>query len=87
MAREVYVSSLSVGRCFRLPKPHNGAESSSSSPVVSARSVLAPEHVWKVCEGGEEVVADNAAGTRRSFAAKTMVVELPREGFERLLSR
>lgn len=87
MTREVHLSSLTVGRCFRLPKPPSVAEGATPGAVITARSVMAPEHVWKVCEAGFEVIAENAAGKRKGFPATTKVVELPREGFERLASR
>ena len=92
MAREAFLSSLSVGRCFRLAKAPDNGGSESSSPsaesVSQARSVMTADRVYKVTSvEDDQVHAVNAEGHSESFGAKTLVVELAREGYERLVER
>ena len=75
MRRKIRLSTLSVGRCFM----HQAEGADLVGAVVQAASA------WRVTEvGGEELVAECAEGTARSFPGDLLVVELPREGYMRL---
>lgn len=91
MGREIYVSSLTVGRCFTFtPDPTDDETEGPSDPmdVQIRRTVLSPSHVWKItAASGDGVDATSASGQTRSFDAKTLVVEIPRQGFDKLAAR
>lgn len=89
MRRPVLVSSLSVGRCFAVDVPPGGSEEPSAAEVKRTSSILAPEAAWKVVgqEDGDQVVAENAVGERRTFAPTTKVVEVARQGYDQLVAR
>ncbi len=91
----VHVSSLGVGRCFTLPRPAGADADDPAGAASGAREVkvettiLAPAEAWKVAaaDGDAGVAAESAAGERRTFAGETLVVEIPRQGFDRLAQR
>ncbi|MCO5170480.1 MAG: hypothetical protein M9894_29440 [Planctomycetes bacterium] len=85
MRRPVLLSSLTVGRCFTLDVPPGGSEEPSGTEVKKATPILAPDRAWKVtAEEDGQVVAESAAGERRTFAPDTKVVEVPRQGWDQL---
>jgi len=91
--RKVHVSSLTAGRCFTLPPEASPAEGEANDddrrqPVQYGRTMMSPESAWKVSQsGGDTVTAVNAEGAERTFDATTEVVEIPRQGFDRLAAR
>lgn len=89
MRRIVPLSTLSSGRCFTLVEPPSEFdEDDRGERVVGARSILTPEVAWKVVgmEGGT-CEAENALGESGQFGTDTRVVELPRQGWDRLATR
>ena len=87
MRKIVYLSSLSIGRCFTLVTPPGEAESESKGATVS-RSLLSPQDAWKVKEETDVgFLAVNAQGEEQEFTGEIKVVEIPREGYEKLASR
>ncbi|MEO1270733.1 MAG: hypothetical protein AAFX99_21825, partial [Myxococcota bacterium] len=50
--------------------------------------VIIPSMAWKISATTDEgVVAENVGGESMTFASDTLVVEISREGFERMASR
>ena len=86
MKQKVYVSSLTVGRCFTVaPEGDDGFESSGATASKQVRTIMSADKVWKVTGvADDEVQAVNAAGAQDSFGAKLLVLEVSREGFDRL---
>lgn len=90
MARKlVLLSSLSVGRCFTLePEAAASEEGPKADEVRRTQPILQPRHAWKVTGEGEDgLSAENAAGEARTFPLDTKVVEIPRDGFQKLAAR
>lgn len=90
MSRPVLLSSLSPGRCFTLANPPETLEEAEGAKrLQTGRSILAPEAVWKlvVGDGAAGVDAQNARGEANGFDPTTLVVEVPRQGFDRLVQR
>lgn len=88
MRRPVLLSSLTVGRCFTLDVPPGGSDEPSATEVKKATPILAPDKAWKVTDEEEgQVVAESAAGERRTFPPDTKVVEVPRQGWDQLARR
>jgi hypothetical protein len=89
--KKVELSSLTTGRCFTLPKEEVEKEDKPLPKGASLRrtdSVMAPEHAWKVSADNDgQVECESASGEKKSFAADTKVVEIPREGWEKLKAR
>jgi hypothetical protein len=89
---EIYLSSLTVGRCFTLPiddgdRPAKD-EGGGSDAIRRADSILPGKAAWKVtATDGETYTARNVAGEEQTFQGEIKVVEIPREGFERLVER
>lgn len=88
MRRTVLLDSLGVGRCFTLEVLPGGSDEPGATEVKRSAPILPPEAAWKVvgAEGGE-VQAESATGERRAFASDLKVVEIPRQGFDRLAAR
>lgn len=89
MRRIVLLSTLSPGRCFTLTEPQPDLdEDDEGERVTTAREIIVPEAAWKVnTVTAAEVQAENALGDDKTFALTTKVVELPRQGFDRLSAR
>lgn len=89
MRRIVLLSTLTPGRCFTLvDPPADFDEDDRGERVVGGRSILTPEVAWKIGAIEEqEVEAENALGETRRFDKGAHVVELPRQGWDRLASR
>jgi len=87
--RIVLLSTLTAGRCFTLTEPLSDSDEDDEGERVStAREIIVPEAAWKVTGSAEgEVQAENALGEDRAFPPATKVVELPRQGFDRLAAR
>ena len=89
MRRKVLLSSLSVGRCFtRAIEPGGSTEESGSTEARRSDPILNPENAWKLTaetDGGFE--AQNAQGETKAFAGDLEVVEIPRQGFDKLAER
>ncbi len=85
MRRKVLLSSLTVGRCFTLALEPGGTTEESPKSARRGDSIVTPESAWKVVDVSEEATqAQNAKGEEQSFAPGSEVVEIPRQGFERL---
>lgn len=88
MRRKVPLSSLGVGRCFTLPVEAGGASDERPEGTRRSDPILAPDAAWRITGEGEAgVEAESAAGAARSFPPETEVVEIPRQGWDRLRSR
>lgn len=88
---KVLLSSLSVGRCFTLPREPGSPEGTTEERpqgATLATPVLAAAQAWKIV-GVEETQADatSASGEARSFPLETEVVEIARQGYETLAGR
>ncbi len=89
MRRIVLLSTLTPGRCFTLVEPPSEFdEDDRGERVVGGRSILTPEVAWKVVSlEGDKCEAENALGEAGQFDPGTRVVELPRQGWDRLATR
>lgn len=89
MRRVVLLSSLTVGRCFTLAEsPAEYAEDERAAGLGALRTIIVPEEAWRVVQTvGDEVEAESATAEVRRFPAKLKVVEIPRQGWERLVER
>ena len=89
MRRKILLESLSVGRCFTLAlEPGGSTETESETLARRSDSVLTGEDAWKVVEDKDaEFVAESARGVRKGFPKTSEVVEIPRQGYERLVQR
>ena len=89
MRRVVYLSSLTVGRCFTLSEsPAEFSEEERAGGVGAVRTIIVPEEAWRVVQAvGDEVEAESAMAETKRFAAKSKVVEIPRQGWDRLAER
>lgn len=89
MRRIVLLSTLTPGRCFTLVEPPSEFdEDDRGERVVGGRAILTPEVAWKIINlTGAEADAENALGEAQRFATDTRVVELPRQGWDRLATR
>jgi hypothetical protein len=89
MRTKVHVSSLSVGRCFTpAVEPGASAEEPSAEQARISKPVLGPENAWKVTAVEDDgVAAQSAAGTSETFPPTTEVVEIPRQGYDRLVEQ
>lgn len=89
MRRIVLLSTLTPGRCFTLVEPPSEFdEDERGERVTGGRSILTPEVAWKITSlSGAEAEAENALGESQRFETGTRVVELPRQGWDRLATR
>ena len=88
MRRKVLLSSLTVGRCFTLAVEPGGNAEDAPGGSMHASPVLKPEDAWKVVgEDGGAFQAESASGSAQSFPADSEVVEIPRQGYDKLASR
>jgi len=87
--RIVLLSTLTPGRCFALVEPPAELdEDDHGKRLVEGRSILTPEFAWRIVTvESAEAEAENALGDSRRFDLKTRVVELPRQGWDRLAAR
>lgn len=94
--REVYLSSLTAGRCFTVApseassETHGPEQAGDKARLQHGRAMMSPENAFKVLGPAEqdgEISVENALGAQSTLSARTKVVEIPREGFERLASR
>lgn len=89
MRRPVLISSLTAGRCFTLAKPDPAPdEDAKAARFQTGRSILQADMVWKVVGPDDDgVAAESALGAIDHHAPNTLVVEVPRQGFDRLAER
>ncbi len=89
MRRVVLLSSLTVGRCFTLAEsPADFAEDERAGGLGAVRTIIAPEGAWRVLQQvGDAVEADSAMAEVKRFPANLKVVEIPRQGWDRLVER
>lgn len=89
MSRKVHVASLGVGRCFQSSPEdaENAWAELADRGVTLGRSIMAPFAVWKVTAVGDEIEAENALGDAGRFPPNELVVEIPRQGYERLVQQ
>ena len=88
---KVPLSSLSVGRCFTLPREPMSPEGTTEERpqgATLATPVLSASEAWKVTDMAEqEASVTSASGESRCFPLATEVVEIPRQGYETLAAR
>ena len=86
---KVQLNSLSVGRCFTLPRePGPAPEERPADGARIATPVLSAADAWRVTDLGEQGVScASADGQDRTFPSETEVVEIPRQGFDKLAAR
>lgn len=94
MNRSVFLSSLTVGRCFKVVKlpqedgDEGASANTSSNKMNQGMMMMTPDGAWKVTGTTDAgVTAESAAGTTETFPAEAVVVEIPRQGFDRLVQR
>jgi hypothetical protein len=90
MRNTILLSSLSVGRCFTLVTEPGGSveESKTADSATRTQSVLKPEDAWKITDDGDaEFTAQSAKGESKAFDPASKVVEIPRQGFDRLVEQ
>lgn len=89
MRRIVPLSSLTAGRCFTLAEtPKIADEDDKAKRFRTGLSILQADVVWKV--GATEdsgISCESALGEGVVMAGDTKVVEVPRQGFDRLVQR
>ena len=88
MRNKVLLSSLSVGRCFTRVVEPGGSTEETAQGQRRSDTILSPAEAWKVtgeADAGYEAV--NAEGKSESFAADLEVVEIPRQGYDKLAQR
>lgn len=84
----VLLESLGVGRCFTLPVEPGAPAQGGPGQLRTATPILAPDQAWKVAgeaEGGR--ACESASGLQRTFPAGERVVEIPRQGWDKLRER
>ncbi|RMG06507.1 MAG: hypothetical protein D6731_25660 [Planctomycetota bacterium] len=85
MRRKVLLSSLTVGRCFTQALEPGARAEDTAGGLRRSAPILSPENAWKVLSVEEEgILARSADGTERRFAGNEEVVEIPREGYDKL---
>ena len=89
MRRIVPLSSLTTGRCFTLAEtPKEADEDDTAKRFRAGLSILQADIVWKVTGPDDDGVAcESALGESEVMGADTKVVEVPRQGFDRLVQR
>jgi len=87
MRREILLSSLAVGRCFTLSTEAGGSSEETPQGARQTTSILSPADAWKVTDAGDDFEAENAAGESKTFSGDTKVVEIPRQGYDKLVAR
>lgn len=93
MRRATPLSLLTSGRCFTLAEPASLLDDAADgqSGFRYGKSILQPGMVFKVLgpaeAGGGDVSVESAAGEATTLPTTTSVVEVPRDGFERLAAR
>ncbi len=89
MRRVVLLSSLTVGRCFTSAESQAGfSEDERAAGLGAARTILPAAEAWRVVTVvGDEVEAISASSETRRFPAREKVVEIPRQGWDRLAER
>ena len=85
MRNKILLSSLSVGRCFTKVVEPGGATEETEGGQRRSDSILPAAEAWKITEAGDGgVQAVNATGETQSFAGDLEVVEIPRQGYDKL---
>ncbi|MCA9514116.1 MAG: hypothetical protein KC635_04180, partial [Myxococcales bacterium] len=92
MRRATPLSFLTPGRCFTLAEPASllDDDAEGAGGFRYGKSILQPGMVFKVVPDdadGDDVAVESAAGESTRFPKTASVVEVPREGFERLAAR
>lgn|GEM_PF-1171467 len=89
MRRIVPLSSLTAGRCFtHAETPKVPDEDDKAKRFQTGISILQADVVWKVGAADEAGVScESALGETTVLAPDTKVVEVPRQGFDRLVQR
>ena len=86
--RKVQLESLSVGRCFTMPVEPGPPEDGPADGIRKAVPVVDPADAWRVTDDAEAgFAAVSATGEEKTFAVDTEVVEIPRQGYDKLASR
>ena len=88
MRKKILLASLSVGRCFTMAIEPGGRTEESSTGGTRTDPVLRPADAWKVTgEDGDGYSAESATGETKTYAGDSEVVEIPRQGFDRLVAQ
>jgi len=86
MRRKVQLSSLSVGRCFTLVVEPGASYEESSAGAKRSGSILSPDQAWRIADIQDDGVhAVNAIGQEETFPGDREVVEIAREGYDKLV--
>jgi hypothetical protein len=87
--RVVLLSSLTVGRCFTVAESSaEFSEEERAGGLGATRTIMVPDDAWRVVAAvGEEVEAESATAETKRFPARMKVVEIPRQGWDRLVER
>jgi hypothetical protein len=86
--KEVFLNSLSTGRCFTLPKPPPDPAAEKPGKMQKATHTIPPEAAFKILDVRDDGVAViDAAGKEALLPGTTKVVEIPRDGYDRLVER
>jgi len=83
------LSTLTAGRCFTIAETPPGFEDDGDGRRYRrGLSILQADMVWKVRgTEGDRVSAENARGEVEELPPTTAVVEVPRQGYDRLVAR
>ncbi|MEL6180778.1 MAG: hypothetical protein AAFS10_17585 [Myxococcota bacterium] len=90
MRRDILLSSLTIGRCFTISPnaKRDDDDDMAGGSFRIGKAIISPSMAWKISATTDEgVVAENVGGESMTFASDTLVVEISREGFERMASR
>ena len=88
MRREILLSSLAVGRCFTLTIEPGGNAEETPKGTRQTTPILAPGDAWKITgEEDDGFSAENATGEAKTFMGEIKVVEIPRQGYDKLVAR
>ena len=87
--REIFLSNLTVGRCFTIkPSTAQDDDVASKGSFRIGKTIMTPGMVWKIDENNsDEITATNVSGTQEMFNGSLIVIEVSREGFDRLKER
>lgn len=86
--RKVLLSSLGAGRCFTLPKPPADPAEGTATTVRHAATSVSPDSAYRVVGPRDDGIAIVSADGKESIlGGDALVVEIPREGYDRLVER
>lgn len=85
MRKKIRLESLAVGRCFTLVSEPGGSTEETPAGAVRTGTILPASEAWKVVgQEAADYACVSASGESKSFGGDTEVVEIPRQGFDKL---